>query len=73
MNLKQSLSCEIILIFSLTPDFSPVKKQARHKNRFNGFSSAKKPLKRLANRPASNTPLKQGVNETETWSFLISA
>jgi hypothetical protein len=35
------------------------------KNRFNGFSRAGKPLKRLACRLASGTRLKPGVNESD--------
>jgi len=34
--------------FSITPGFSPVLKWGKKKNRFNGFSAIRKPLKRLA-------------------------
>jgi hypothetical protein len=51
--------------FSLTPGFSPVPLAAGRKNRFNGFSGAGKPLKRLVVCAAGhNTRLKPGVNET---------
>ena len=47
--------------FSLTLGFSPA--QPPRKNRFNAFMR-KKPLKRLACRPASHTRLKPCVNKT---------
>jgi hypothetical protein len=50
--------------FSLTPGFSPVPTGGKGENRFNGFSAAGKPLKRLVFRAASPTRLKPGVNET---------
>jgi hypothetical protein len=54
--------------FSLTPGFSPVPAAGNEGNRFNGFSPAGKPLKRL-NFPASFlTRLKPGVNE-RGWAF----
>jgi hypothetical protein len=37
---------------SLTPGFSPVMADVKIQNRFNGFSRADKPLKRLACRKA---------------------
>jgi hypothetical protein len=48
---------------SLTPGFSPVMSGPVDQNRFNGFSRARKPLKRLAHRNAFATRLKPGVNE----------
>jgi hypothetical protein len=50
--------------FSLTPGFSPVSVAAGEKNRFNGFSTEGKPLKRLAGCPRTATRLKPGVHET---------
>jgi hypothetical protein len=55
---------------SLTPGFSPVMADVKIQNRFNGFSRADKPLKRLACRNAGATRLKPGVNET-LQSFLF--
>jgi hypothetical protein len=49
---------------SLTPGFSPVTAGKALRNRFNGFTGAGKPLKRLADRHASTTRLKPGVNES---------
>jgi hypothetical protein len=49
---------------SLTPGFSPVITNKECQNRFNGFSSTRKPLKRLAGPNASTTRLKPGVNES---------
>lgn len=49
---------------SLTPGFSPVGGGDTRENRFNGFSRAGKPLKRLAHLNAFVTRLKPGVNET---------
>jgi len=49
---------------SLTQSFSPVMADGENRNRFNGFSRADKPLKRLACRNACATRLKPGVNET---------
>jgi len=51
--------------FSLTPGFSPVLERRRKENRFNGFSSAAKPLKRLNHSWYCTTRLKPGVNEME--------
>jgi hypothetical protein len=48
---------------SLTPGFSPVVAGQTGQNRFNGFSCADKPLKRLARQDALTTRLKPGVNE----------
>ena len=50
---------------SLTPGFSPVEADVELKNRFNGFSPAGKPLKRLVSLALLNTRLKPGVNETD--------
>ena len=47
---------------SLTPGFSPVMAGKTIQNRFNGFSRADKPLKRLAYLYATSTRLKPGVN-----------
>jgi hypothetical protein len=49
---------------SLTPGFSPVMAGKEDQNRFNGFSRAGKPLKRLARRSTFTTRLKPGVNES---------
>jgi hypothetical protein len=54
---------------SLTPGFSPVPAGQADQNRFNGFSRADKPLKRLAHRATLNTRLKPGVNENR---FVIA-
>ena len=51
-------------IISLTPGFSPVPAADESQNRFNGFDSAGKPLKRLAHCAALITRLKPGVNES---------
>jgi hypothetical protein len=51
-------------IVSLTPGFSPVRLAGKHKNRFNGFPSVRKPLKRLGSLLAYCSRLKPGVNET---------
>ena len=48
--------------FSLTPGFSPVAVGEDEQNRFNGFVSAAKPLKRLTFAIAFSTRLKPGVN-----------
>jgi len=48
---------------SLTPGFSPAIVSEECKNRFNGFSRAEKPLKRLDRHVGWNTRLKPGVNE----------
>jgi hypothetical protein len=56
--------------FSLTPGFSPVIAGGEDQNRFNGFSRAGKPLKRLARRDAFITRLKPGANENEKLSFV---
>jgi hypothetical protein len=50
---------------SLTPGFSPVTAGKIFPNRFNGFSRADKPLKRLVGRRASLTRLKPGVNQSD--------
>jgi hypothetical protein len=50
---------------SLTPGFSPVTAGKPIQNRFNGFPRADKPLKRLADRHATATRLKPGVNESD--------
>jgi hypothetical protein len=50
-------------IVSLAPGFSPVLADKECENRFNGFSSADKPLKRLAATPRHVTRLKPGANE----------
>ena len=49
--------------FSLTPGFSPVLADEKEMNRFNGFFTIGKPLKRLAYRGRPHTRLKPGVNE----------
>jgi hypothetical protein len=49
---------------SLTPGFSPGFTGQDDQNRFNGFPSAGKPLRRLARKEASTTRLKPGVNES---------
>ena len=46
---------------SLTPGFSPVIVNDERENRFNGFSRAEKPLKRLDRHVGSNTRLKPGA------------
>jgi hypothetical protein len=51
--------------FSLTPGFSPVLATENEKNRFNGFQSAGKPLKRLCLFCILLTRLKPGVNERD--------
>ncbi len=51
--------------FSLAPGFSPVKADAERENRFNGFSPAGKPLKRLVGIRHPDTRLKPGVNEMD--------
>jgi hypothetical protein len=48
---------------SLTPGFSPVKPIASTKNRFNGFLTAIKPLKRLVRDVTPHTRLKPGVDQ----------
>ncbi len=48
---------------ALTPGFSPVMLNAESQNRFNGFSHARKPLKRLAVSHVFATRLKPGVND----------
>jgi hypothetical protein len=48
---------------SLTPGFSPVIVSEERDNRFNGFSRAEKPLKRLDCHACCATRLKPGVNE----------
>ena len=50
---------------SLTPGFSTVQDDDGRKNRFNGFTPAGKPLKRLISLGPLNTRLKPGVNETD--------
>jgi hypothetical protein len=50
---------------SLTPDFSPMTVGKTVQNRFNGFPSADKPLKRLDVRNAASTRLKPGANESD--------
>jgi hypothetical protein len=49
---------------SLTPGFSPVRAGKECQNRFNGFSRAGKPLKRLARPNTFTTRLKPGANES---------
>ncbi len=49
--------------FSLAPGFSPVAAVAKGNNRFNGFSPAGKPLKRLETAAMFFTRLKPGANE----------
>jgi hypothetical protein len=51
-------------IFVLTPGFSPVRLAGSNRNRFNGFSSVRKPLKRLSSLAVFYTRLKPGVNGT---------
>jgi hypothetical protein len=50
---------------SLTSGFSPVPDGKTNQNRFNGFSRAGKPLKRLTCQPVSSTRLKPGVNGSD--------
>jgi hypothetical protein len=50
---------------SLTPGFSPVRAGKERQNRFNGFSRAGKPLKRLAHPDTFTTRLKPGANERD--------
>jgi hypothetical protein len=52
---------------SLTPGFSPVIFSEERENRFNGFSHAEKPLKRLDRHVGCTTRLKPGVNE-KNWN-----
>jgi hypothetical protein len=47
-------------VFSLTPGFSPVKADWKNQNRFNGFFSADKPLKRLNPPKRLRHPAKAG-------------
>jgi hypothetical protein len=56
-------------IISLTPGFSPVLAGLADQNRFNGFSRAGKPLKRLIDRDAFTTRLKPGINENSCLVF----
>ena len=57
---------------SLAPGFSPVMAGQAVQNRFNGFTCAAKPLKRLARRDALTTRLKLGVNESR-YLYLVFA
>lgn len=50
-------------VISLTPGFSPVTTGNGNANRFNGFSRADKPLKRLERPMADFTRLKPGASE----------
>jgi hypothetical protein len=50
-------------LLSLTPGFSPVTGDGESFNRFNGFSRARKPLKRLKFAGCVHTGLKPGFNE----------
>jgi hypothetical protein len=56
----------------LTPGFSPVPTGQECQNRFNGFSRARKPLKRLGWPNAFNTQLKPGVNESDERSHVVA-
>ena len=59
----------MIKTIPLTPGFSPVTGENERQNRFNGFSCAGKPLKRLACLNAFTTLLKPGVNEISVSPF----
>ena len=58
---------------SLTPGFSPVRAGSGSQNRFNGFSSTDKPLKRLARQNAFTTRLKPGVKESNYQRVFFAA
>jgi hypothetical protein len=55
--------------FPLTPGFNPVTAGNECPNRFNGFSDAGKPLKRLVQPNALGTRLKPGVNKSRGARF----
>jgi hypothetical protein len=61
------------LIISLTPGFSPVTIGYGGQNRFNGFFSGDKPLKRLVCPNTYSIRLKPGVNETIAASHFHQA
>jgi hypothetical protein len=56
-------------VFSLAPGFSPVPLRESGSNRFNGFSTGGKPLKRLVIPRCFRTRLKPGVNEK--WNLVL--
>jgi hypothetical protein len=58
---------------SLTPGFSPVLAGQVDRNRFNGFSRAEKPLKRLARQDVPTTRLKPGVNESRCLLLIFAS
>ena len=60
------MSGVISLVISLTPGFSPVMADEGDQNRFNGFSRAGKPLKRLGRPNAFVTRLKPLVSTQVT-------
>jgi hypothetical protein len=57
----------------LTPGFSPVMAGKAGQNRFNGFSRAGKPLKRLPRRSACTTRPKPGVNESNNAAHFFES